>query len=36
MVILRGVKNVRNRLAHEVNADYNRPPVLPLMQALNR
>jgi hypothetical protein len=35
MAILRGVKNVRNRLAHEVNADYNRPPVLPLMRALN-
>ncbi len=34
-VILRGVKNLRNRFAHEVRADYNSPTVLPVLLGLH-
>jgi hypothetical protein len=34
-IILRTIKNIRNRLAHEVKADFNSKSVLPLILALH-
>lgn len=33
-IVLRSIKNVRNRFAHEVKSDFNSPSVLPLVQKL--